>query len=151
MICVGCILAGSYSTRHAGISFGSLGVFCSRAIMSGRLELLQTLTGTSRQLLHRILRNNDTCWIATIAWQKGLGQTSTNIRWLSVLLCGSLSWEGEQGNVERRFRGRSNEIYLIVMIKAKCFVVLNTRRNSGVSIIASRFKFFAEVYIYSVC
>lgn len=61
MICVGCILAGSYSTKHAGISFCRLEVFCSRAVMSGRLELLQTLTGTSRRLVRRILRNNDTC------------------------------------------------------------------------------------------
>ena len=67
-----------------------------------------------------------------------MGQTSTNIPWFSVVLCGNLSvlsQEGEQfeqENVEWRFRGRSNEIYLIVMIKAKCFVILNTRRNSEV-------------------
>ena len=64
-----------------------------------------------------------------------MGQTSTNIPWFSVVLCGNLSvlsQEGEQENVEWRFRGRSNEIYLIVMIKAKCFVILNTPRNSEV-------------------
>ena len=44
-----------------GYLFGRLEVFCSRAIMSGRLELLQTLTGTSRRLVRRILRYDDTC------------------------------------------------------------------------------------------